>query len=530
MENFDISLVDWSRWQFALTAMYHWIFVPLTLGLTFIIAIMETIYVRTGEELWKRMTKFWGILFGINFAVGVATGLILEFEFGTNWSHYSWFVGDIFGAPLAIEGIMAFFLESTFIAVMFFGWNKVSKRFHLTSTWLVAIGANLSALWILVANGWMQNPVGMHFNPDTARNEMINFWEVLFSPTAISKFIHTITSGFVLAGLFVVGISSWFIIKKRELLFAKKSIIVGASFGVLASLFLIFSGDESAREVAKTQPMKFAAMEGLYFGNETAPLIALGILKPAGSNPEKPNVREFSVAIEIPNLLSYFVYMKPGVFIPGIHDLVHGNKDYGVMSYFEKMERGHIAINTLNDYKKAMKGDDIALQEELKAKFQDEEFLENYFRYFGYGFYYTDDEKAVNDNAHKMVPPVPLTFYSFHIMVALGGHFLLLFTVILFFTVRNKIEKRKFLLWTAVFTIPLAYIASQAGWITAEVGRQPWVIQDYMPTIAAVSDLDSANVKITFWLFAVTFTVLLIAEIKIMITQIKKGPKTEGGQ
>src|SRR3972149_2760461 len=235
LENIDLSLVNWSRGQFALTALYHWLFVPLTLGLSFILAFMETIYVKTGKEEWKRITKFWMKLFGINFAIGVATGIILEFEFGTNWSTYSWLVGDIFGAPLAIEGIMAFFLESTFIAVMFFGWNKVSKKFHLLSTWLVAFGANLSALWILVANGWMQNPVGMRFNPDTARNEMINFWDVFLSPVAVNKFLHTISSGFVLAPIFVIGISAWFIIKNRESALAKKSMVVAATFGILAS-------------------------------------------------------------------------------------------------------------------------------------------------------------------------------------------------------------------------------------------------------------------------------------------------------
>ena len=220
IENIDLSLLDWSRAQFALTAIYHWLFVPLTLGLSFIVAMMETIYVRTGKEEWRKLTRFWMTLFGINFAIGVATGIILEFEFGTNWSNYSWFVGDIFGAPLAIEGILAFFLESTFVAVMFFGWNKVNKKFHLLSTWLVAIGANLSALWILVANSWMQNPVGMVFNPETARNEMMNFWSVLFNPVAVDKFLHTISSGFVLASMFVMGISSWFLINKREVLLA----------------------------------------------------------------------------------------------------------------------------------------------------------------------------------------------------------------------------------------------------------------------------------------------------------------------
>src|SRR5512133_91686 len=247
IDNIDLSLVDWSRAQFALTAIYHWLFVPLTLGLSIIIAIMETAWVRTGDEEWKKITRFWMILFGINFAIGIATGIILEFEFGTNWSNYSWFVGDIFGAPLAIEGILAFFLESTFIAVMFFGWNKVSKRFHLISTWLVAFGASLSALWILVANGWMENPVGMVFNPDTARNEMNSFTEVLFNRVAIDKFTHSVTSGFVLASVFVISISAWFMIHKREEILAKRSILIAAIFGVVSAVLVALTGDSSAR-------------------------------------------------------------------------------------------------------------------------------------------------------------------------------------------------------------------------------------------------------------------------------------------
>src|SRR3972149_6002491 len=250
LENIDLSLVNWSRGQFALTAMYHWLFVPLTLGLSFIIAIMETLYVRTGNQEWKRITKFWMTLFGINFAIGVATGIILEFEFGTNWSNYSWFVGDIFGAPLAIEGIVAFFLESTFIAVMFFGWNKVSRKFHLVSTWLVAIGSNLSALWILVANGWMQSPVGMVFNPETARNEMVNFWAVIFNQVSVDKFLHTLSSSYLLGSMFVLSISSWFLIRKREGFMARRSILVASVFGLLASLMTAYTGDESARIIS----------------------------------------------------------------------------------------------------------------------------------------------------------------------------------------------------------------------------------------------------------------------------------------
>jgi len=528
MENIDFSLIDWSRGQFALTAMFHWIFVPLTLGLSFIIAIMETIYVRTGSSVWKKITKFWMTLFGINFAIGVATGLILEFEFGTNWSNYSWFVGDIFGAPLAVEGIMAFFMESTFIAVMFFGWNKVSKKFHLTATWLTAIGASLSALWILVANGWMQNPIGMQFNPETARNEMINFWDVLFNPTAINKFLHTVSSAYLLAAIFVIGISAWFLLKKREPDFAKKSIIVASVFGLIMTVFTIATGDESARDVARNQPMKFAAMEGMYIGSDNAPLVALGIMKDADI-PHQPQMKDFAVSLEIPDMLSYMAFLKPGIFIPGIRDLVHGNKDQGIMSYFEKIARGKIAINTLKDYKNAMKNGDQEKASELKAKFTDKVFLKNYFKYFGYGYYYSDDSKTLEANAHKLIPPVPITFYSFHIMVALGGHFLLLIIVFLILTIKNKIENKKWLLWTAILSIPLAYIASQTGWLVAEMGRQPWVIQDLMPTISAVSKIDTTSVQITFWLFAFTFTALLIAEIKIMLTQIKKGPK-EGGK
>ncbi|HHD84006.1 MAG TPA: cytochrome ubiquinol oxidase subunit I, partial [Campylobacteraceae bacterium] len=299
----DVALVDWSRAQFALTALYHFLFVPLTLGLSFIVAIMETIYVKTGKEEWKKITQFWMTLFAVNFALGLATGIIMEFEFGTNWSNYSWIVGDIFGAPLAVEGIMAFFMESTFFAVMFFGWNKVSKKMHLLSTWLVAIGSNLSALWILVANGWMQHPVGMVFNPDNARFEMDSFWDVLFNPNAYSKFLHTVGSGYVIASLFVVGISAWYLLKGKEVVNARKSLVVGATFGLITSIFLVLSGDESAHEVALHQPTKLAAMEGVYDGKSREGIIAVGVL-----NPEKEigdENKEFLFKIEIPQMLSF---------------------------------------------------------------------------------------------------------------------------------------------------------------------------------------------------------------------------------
>ena len=511
MEQVDFSLVDWSRAQFALTAMYHYLFVPLTLGLSFIIAFMESWYVKTGDVVWKRMTKFWMTLFGVNFAIGVATGLILEFEFGTNWSNYSWFVGDIFGAPLAIEGIMAFFMESTFIAVMFFGWNKVSKGFHLASTWLVAIGSNLSALWILVANAWMQNPVGMKFNPDTARNEMVDFWSILFSPVAINKFLHTVTSAYVLSSVFVIGVSAWFLLKNREQLLAKRSIRIAAIFGLVASVMLIITGDGSARQVAKYQPMKFAAMENLHQGQTEAPLTVIGLLQKNNNetNPEKYN---FIWKLEIPYMLSYMAALDAEAYVPGIQDLVHGNKEYNILSYQERTERGKLSIAALGAYKKAKKaGNDSLAQVELSR------FEENY-AHFGYGYY-------ANRDVNELIPHVPTAFYSFRIMVVLGCFFILLFIVVLTRTEKGIIEKNRLVLHTALWSIPLAYIASELGWVVAEMGRQPWVIQDILPTIAAVSQIKSASVQLTFWLFFVIFTGLLIAEIRIMITQIKKGPE-----
>jgi cytochrome bd ubiquinol oxidase subunit I len=518
IDNIDPSLVDWSRAQFALTAMYHWLFVPLTLGLSFIVAFMETMYVRTGSAEWKRITKFWMTLFGINFAIGVATGIILEFEFGTNWSNYSWFVGDIFGAPLAIEGIMAFFLESTFVAVMFFGWHKVSPKFHLISTWLVAIGANLSALWILVANGWMQNPVGMHFNPETARNEMINFWDVLFSPMAVYKFLHTISSGFMLASVFVLGISAWFLLKKRDTGFAKRSMIVAGIFGLLAAVFTAFSGDSAARLVATKQPMKFAAFEGLYDGSRGASLMAFGVVseQPDSSKNYFPEVK---LRIEVPNLLSYLAYLDPNAFVPGVNDLIKGNVQQKILSAQEKIERGKVARNVLKAYKDARDKKDAVVADVLRQQFNDPKFQDDYFKYFGYGF--------LNDTK-SLIPNVPLSFYSFHIMVFLGFYFIVIFILVLYYVFRGKIENKRKFLWLLLFSIPLVYIASQCGWIVAEVGRQPWVIQDYLPTVAAVSQIDASAVQVTFWMFFVVFTALMIAEISIMTKQIKIGPKEEG--
>jgi cytochrome d ubiquinol oxidase subunit I len=504
--------VDWSRGQFALTAMYHWLFVPLTLGLSFLVAFTETLYVKTGDVEWKRITKFWMTLFGINFAIGVATGIILEFEFGTNWSNYSWFVGDIFGAPLAIEGILAFFLESTFIAVMFFGWNKVSKRFHLISTWLVAFGANLSALWILVANGWMNSPTGTVFNPDTARNEMINFWDVFLSPFAVQKFLHTISSGFITGSMFVIGVSAWLLLKNRHIIFAKRSIVVAAVFGIISTLFTIFTGDSSGNQVAQKQPMKLAAMESLYKGTENAGLVTIGML----TCDKKVNDGKdpFVFRQEIPGALSFLSFRNFDSFVPGIEDLINGNPKYGIIPMQEKIDKGVLAINALGVYKNAKKTGDS-----LTANAASITLKENW-KYFGYG-YLTSPE--------QLIPNVPMTFYSFRIMVGLGFLFLFIFVISLWLVIKKPIEKYKWFLRLSVLAVPLTYLAGQAGWIVAEMGRQPWVVQDLLPVSAAVSRIEVGAVQTTFVLFAVIFTALLIAELRIMFKQIKIGPKTNDG-
>jgi cytochrome d ubiquinol oxidase subunit I len=519
IENADLSLVDWSRAQFALTAIYHWIFVPLTLGLSFIVAMMETIYVRTGREEWKRMTKFWMTLFGINFAIGVATGIILEFEFGTNWSNYSWFVGDIFGAPLAIEGILAFFLESTFIAVMFFGWNKVDKKFHLTSTWLVAIGANLSALWILVANAWMQNPVGMVFNPDTARNEMVNFWAVLFNPVAVDKFLHTVFSGFLLASVFVMGISAWFLLKRREEWMSKRSILIAAVFGLLSSLMVAFTGDRSARTIARVQPVKFASMEAHYNGSKDAGLVAFGILKKTDEKLiEKKEVSDVIMKIQVPGLLSIMTGGDRDVYVPGIKDLIKtGDESRDILPIFDMMQRGQYAREVLNDYKRAKMLNDKEQVDIIKNEyFNNKEFLNDYFRYFGYAFL---------NSAEDAIPNVTITFYSFRLMVMLGIFFILVCILALLMLFRGSLLKNRWFLRIALFSIPLVYIASESGWVLAEMGRQPWIIQNLMPVSVAVSQISTGAVLTTFILFAVLFTALLAAEMSIMVKQIKTGPK-----
>lgn len=491
----ESALVDWSRLQFALTAGYHWIFVPLTLGLAVIMATMETIYVIKGDEFWKKTAKFWMKLFAINFAVGIATGIILEFEFGTNWSNYSWFVGDIFGAPLAIEGIFAFFMEATFFAVMFFGWEKVGKRFHLASTWFTGIGAAISAVWILVANSWMQHPVGMEFNPDTVRHEMVDFWALVLNPVAVSKFFHSWFSGWMTGAIFVIGISCWYLLRGRERRFALSSIRVASIVGIIGTLLVMFSGDSSAIHVSKYQPMKLAAAEGLEEGGTRAP---------------------FSIVpgVEVPGVLSILATHDIDGYVPGINDILDGYttpEGERYISAEEKMERGKVAIEAFGEYRELKESDPEAATEARAV-------LDENIDYFGYGYI---------DSREELVPNVPLVYWAFRIMVGFGGLLLLLMFAVLWAERRKKLEGMRWLQWASLLSIPLVYLAGQAGWIVAEAGRQPWVIEGLLPTKAAVSSVSVAAVQTTFFLFVAIFTLFLAIEIRILIKAIKEGPKTE---
>ena len=538
--NIDAGTIDWSRAQFALTAIYHWLFVPLTLGLAVIMGIAETCYYRTRKRFWKDVAKFWQKLFGVNFAMGVATGIILEFEFGTNWSNYSWFVGDIFGAPLAIEGILAFFMESTFVAVMYFGWKKVSPGFHLASTWLTGLGATISAWWILVANAWMQYPVGCEFNPDTMRNEMVDFFAVAFSPFAIDKFCHTVISSWIVGAVFVVAVSSWYLLKKREQKLAVESIKIASIVGFIASVGAAATGHKSAQSVGEVQPMKLAAMEALYNGGTDQGLTAIAWVNPF-VQPDYANEQEAPMKVDMPYALSFMATNDIHGFVPGVNDILNGyTKPDGTQepSVEEKMMRGVEAIAALNTYREGVKK---GVPEEVLRPYV--AILKENMKYFGYGY--------IRDKS-QVVPFIPVNFWAFRIMVGLGCIFILFFTVMVLLafdipflsiltrrllasigllpeTVADKPDMTclpAWHYWTAVVLIPLAYIASESGWLVAEFGRQPWTIQDMLPTWAAVSDLHSWSVFVTFILFLVLFTTMLAVEISILLKQIKKGPQS----
>ena len=537
--NIDADSINWARAQFALTAIYHWLFVPLTLGLAVIMGICETLWYRKRDTFWRDTAMFWQRLFGINFAMGVATGIILEFEFGTNWSNYSWFVGDIFGAPLAIEGIVAFFMESTFVAVMYFGWKKVSPGFHLASTWLTGLGATISAWWILVANAWMQYPVGCEFNPDTMRNEMVDFFAVALSPFAIGKFCHTVISAWIIGAVFVMAVSCWYLMKRREVRLAKESIKIAAIVGLIATLGAAITGHISGQQVAKYQPMKLAAMEALYNGGTDQGLTAVAWVNPL-CQPDFEKQESAPLKIDMPYALSIMATDDPHGFVPGINDILNGyTRPDGTRepSVDEKIARGQQAITALAAYRKAKQegAGESVLNSQLSI-------IKENMPYFGYG--YVKDKKDI-------VPYVPVNFWAFRIMVGLGCLFILYFAVMTVLSFRIpylSVIVRRLLAtvgilpethadmheitglpawhyWTAIALVPLAYIASESGWLVAEFGRQPWTIQDMLPTWVAVSDINGASVALTFFLFLFLFTLMLAVEISILLKQIKRGPE-----
>ncbi|HHZ8090731.1 TPA: cytochrome ubiquinol oxidase subunit I [Proteus mirabilis] len=502
---FDI--VELSRLQFALTAMYHFLFVPLTLGMAFMMAIMETIYVLSGKQVYKDMTKFWGKLFGINFALGVATGLTMEFQFGTNWSYFSHYVGDIFGAPLAIEGLMAFFLESTFVGLFFFGWDRLGKKQHLMVTWLVAFGSNFSALWILVANGWMQNPVAADFNFETMRMEMLSFADLVLNPVAQVKFVHTVAAGYCTGAFFVLGISSYYLLKGRDIGFAKRSFAVAATFGIAAVLSVIVLGDESGYEMGDVQKTKLAAIEGEWH-TQPAPASFNLIAFP---NQEK---MENSFAIEIPYVMGIITTRSFDTPVLGLHDL---------MSQHEvRIRNGMKAYDLLTELRSG--NTDPAVRAAFNESKKD----------LGYGLLlkrYTENvsdatEEQIKSAAKDSIPNVAPLFWSFRIMVA-AGFLMLLVVAISFWTVlSNRIGNYKWLLRAALFSIPLPWIAVEAGWFVAEYGRQPWAIGEILPTAVATSSLTQADILVSMGLICGLYTLFLVAEMFLMFKFGRLGPSS----
>jgi len=503
------QLVDLSRLQFAATALYHFLFVPLTIGMVWLLVIMESVYVMTGNVIWKDMTRFWGKLFGINFALGVTTGITLEFQFGTNWAYYSHYVGDIFGAPLAIEGLMAFFLESTFIGLFFFGWDRLSKPQHLMVTMLMAIGTNLSALWILIANGWMQNPVGAEFSYQTMRMEMTDFWAVVFNSEAQAKFVHTVSAGYVTGAMFVLSISSWYLLKGRDIEFAKRSFRVASAFGLASVLSVIVLGDESGYTVGEAQQTKLAAIEAMW---ETEPA-------PASFNVVAwPNeaAQKNDWAIEIPWVMGLIGTRSISKEIPGIREIKAKNR--------ERITRGIVAVTALEALRKHR--DDTAAKEVFERHKAD----------LGFGLllkkYVVDVRqatpemitKAVNDTVPRVMP----MFWSFRIMVGLGMAMLLLFGLSFYSTLKSGGTQKRWLLKWALWMLPAPWIACELGWVVAEYGRQPWTIYGVLPTHLSVSTLSVNSLYGSLAGFVGFYTVLLIVEMYLMQKFAKQGPGSLG--
>ncbi|HUK06609.1 MAG TPA: cytochrome ubiquinol oxidase subunit I [Stellaceae bacterium] len=500
----DSSITELSRLQFALTALYHFLFVPLTLGLSFLLAIMESVYVMTGRPIWRTMTQFWGTLFGINFAMGVATGITMEFQFGTNWAYYSHYVGDIFGAPLAIEGLMAFFLEATFVGLFFFGWDRLPKVGHLAVTWLTAFGANFSALWILIANGWMQNPVGAHFNPASMRMELSSFYDLLFNPVAQAKFVHTVSAGYVTGSMFVLAVSAFFLLRGRHLPLARRSMTVAASFGFASALSVVVLGDESGYTATLDQKMKIAAIEAMWKTEPPpASFTAFGLPDLAA--------RHTNYRIEIPWLLGLIATRSIDTPVEGIEDLVARGK--------ARIENGIVAYRALETLRQNP-GNGTA-RAALDAHVED----------LGYALLLrrhtadvaNADSTAVARAADDLVPNVPVLFWSFRFMAGLGFYFIALFALAFYFASRRQLERRWFLR-VALLSLPLPWIAAELGWIVAEYGRQPWVVEGVLPTFLGVSSVSLGSIMGSLLGFVLFYSTLAIIDVALMLRVIRQGP------
>lgn len=451
-----MDVLSLARWQFGITTVYHFFFVPLTLGLSLMLAVMETMYVRTGDEVYKRMVKFWGKLFLINFAMGVATGIVQEFQFGMNWSEYSRYVGDVFGSLLAVEALVAFFLESTFLGIWTFGWDKLSKRLHAVTIWAAAIGANLSAFWIICANSWMQHPVGHIINEATGRAEMGSFSALVTNPQTWTEFTHVVFGGMCTAAFFVLGISAWHLWRKRnpeDQEFFRRSFRWAAVYALAASLLVVGVGHAQAQEMVKRQPMKLAASEALWESeNPAAFSLMAGIDAKNQTNPW---------AIRIPTALSILAYNKPTGEIRGIKDLqAEYEKTYGPGNY---------------------------------------------------------------------VPNVPVTFWSFRIMVACGGLMLLAALIAAWSTRKGRMPALPPWIGGAfMLSLFLPYVAHSAGWIMTEMGRQPWVVFGLMKTEQGVSLATSASeVWITVIGFTAIYGLLMLVDIYLLRKYSAMGPAVE---
>ena len=505
----DLGVVALCRAQFALTALYHFLFVPLTLGLSMILVIMEAVYVMTGREIWQRMTRFWGMLFGINFAMGVATGITMEFQFGTNWAYYSHYVGDVFGAPLAIEGLMAFFLESTFVGLFFFGWDRLSRVAHLIVTALVALGSSLSALWILVANAWMQNPVGAQFNPHTMRMELASFSEVLFNPVAQAKFVHTAAAGYVVGSVFVLAVSAWYLLRGREVEVARRSMAVAASFGLACALSVVVLGDESGYVASENQKMKIAAIEAEWHTEEPPAAFTL-----FGFPDMQRHVTH--AELKVPWLLGLIATRSIDKPVLGIFDLVARAR--------ERIHGGLSAYAALQALRAAP--GDLATQQRFVAHRADLGYALLLLRYVSDPL--TASPAQIEAAAWSTVPNVPVLYWCFRVMVALGLFFIALFATGFYLASRHRFINNRWFLWVAFCSLPLPWIAAELGWVVAEYGRQPWAIDGVLPTFLGASPVPAVNVMLSLGGFVLFYSALAVVDVYLLVRMIRRGPRALG--